>query len=136
MNPIAPLGDEAFLDAFMTCQLQAQDFDHTGHLRIAWLLLQRHALDDAVEQTCLGIARLAAHLGASGKYHRTLTEALVRLMAHGGAAQLSWPAFLAAHPQLVNDAQGLLARHYSPPCLTQPHARTHFVPPDRLPLPC
>lgn len=134
-SPAPALGDQAFLDAFMACQLTPADFDHTGHLRIAWLLLQRHALADAVALTCQGIARLAAHLGVPGKYHHTLTEALVRLMAHGGAATLAWPDFLAANPRLVHDAPGLLAMHWSPQALAQPEARAHFVPPDRLPLP-
>lgn len=30
--------DLEFLDAFLSCRLDAAGFDHRGHLRIAWLL--------------------------------------------------------------------------------------------------
>jgi hypothetical protein len=137
MNESVTLSDDDFLAAFLDCSIPPGAFDHRGHLRVAWLLLQRHPLDEAVERVCDGIARLAAHLGVPGKYHRTLTEALVRLMAHGGAAsaELGWEEFLRANPALVSDARGLLARHYTPERLESAEARARFVPPDRLPLP-
>ena len=131
------MSDEQFLAAFLDCSMPPAGFDHRGHLRVAWLLLQRHPLEQAVDQTCAGIARLAAHLGVPGKYHRTLSEALVRLMAAAGAATptLSWADFLHANAPLLSDAHALLARHYSPAVLDSAAARQRFVPPDRLPLP-
>jgi hypothetical protein len=127
--------DSQFFDAFERCELTDVDFDHTGHLRIACLWLQRCSLDDAVQHTCIGIQRLAAHLGAPGKFHRTVTEALVRLMASLGAAKLPWADFLRDHPGLTADAKGLLARHYSNERLADPRARQIFLAPDREPLP-
>jgi hypothetical protein len=129
--------DDQFLAAFLDCSMPPAGFDHHGHVRAAWLLLQRRPLEEAVEETCDGIARLAAHLGVPGKYNRTLSEALVRLMAHGGGASptLSWTGFLAANTDLMNDARGLLARHYSDTRLNAPEARASFLPPDRQPLP-
>ena len=133
--PPVSRSDREFIDAFLTCRLPACQFDHRAHLRIAWLLLQRHPLDRAIEEICNGIARLAAHLGAPGKYHRTLSEALVRLMAHGGAATLRWDEFLSANPELVTDVRGSVARYYSAQLLGSARARTTFVEPDRQPLP-
>ncbi|NTV11815.1 MAG: hypothetical protein HGA47_13760 [Zoogloea sp.] len=135
-DPNAMSNDE-FLAAFLECRMPPAGFDHRGHVRAAWLLLQRHPLERAVEITCDGIARLAAHLNVPGKYHRTLSEALVRLMAHGGAATpaMSWDDFLRANRLLMTDARGLLARHYSAERLAAPAARESFIPPDRLPLP-
>jgi hypothetical protein len=131
------LTDDAFLAAFLDCSMPPAGFNHRGHIRVAWLLLRRLLLEAAVAQTCEGIARLAAHLGVPGKYHRTLSEALVRLMAQGGATDPArgWEDFLRANPRLLDDARGLLARHYSPERLALPEARTAFLPPDRLPLP-
>lgn len=131
------MSDDQFLAAFLDSTMPPAGFDHHGHVRAAWLLLQRHSVDEAVELTCDGIARLAAHLGVPDKYHRTLSEALVRLMAHGGATEptLAWNDFLAANHPLMDDAHGLLARHYSPERLAMPKARETFLPPDRLPLP-
>jgi len=129
------LSDPDFLAAFLECRLPAAQFGHRGHLRIAWLLLQQHPLEPAIEEICAGIARLAAHLGAPGKYHRTLSEALVRLMAHGGAATLPWEEFLRANPALLTDVAGTVGRYYSPQLLSSARARTRFVEPDRLALP-
>jgi hypothetical protein len=127
--------DEDFLAAFLSAQLAAADFDHRGHLRAAWLLLQRYPAEVAIERCCSGIAALAARFGAAEKFHRTITEALVRLMAAGGAAALSWPAFEQANAPLFSDARALLARHYSPALLASSEARQRFLPADLLPLP-
>ncbi|MDD3518712.1 MAG: hypothetical protein PHQ14_10215 [Chromatiales bacterium] len=137
MHDLSTMSDDEFLDAFLACSLPPEGFDHRSHLRIAWVHLQRHALEDAIERTCDGIARFAEHLGAPDKYHRTLSEALMRLMAHGGAADpgLSWTAFLAGNPALRDDAAGLLAQYYSPERLALAQARRRFLDPDRRPLP-
>lgn len=58
------ISDDEFLSAFLDCSMPATGFNHRGHVRAAWLLLGRYPLEEAVEQTCAGIARLAAHLGA------------------------------------------------------------------------
>jgi hypothetical protein len=137
MHP-SELPDAQFLAAFLDGTMPPEGFDHRGHLRAAWLVLRRHPLDEAVEHTCEGIRRLATRLGVPGKYHRTLSEALVRLMADGGAADptRAWDDFLRTNRPLVDDARAVLARHYSPERLASDAARDRFVPPDRLRLPC
>jgi hypothetical protein len=134
---VTSLSDDQFLAAFLDSSMPPSGFDHLGHLRAAWLLLQRLPLEQAVETTCDAIARLAARLGVPGKYNRTLSETLVRLMAHGGGVDraLSWSGFLAGNAELKDDALGMLARHYSDETLTSPAARERFLPPDRQPLP-
>ena len=131
------MSNDQFLAAFLDASMPPAAFDHRGHLRAAWLLLQRRPLEAAVTDTCAAIARLAARLGAAEKYHRTLSEAVVRLMAHGGGAdpELSWEAFLDANADLVGDARAVVARYYSDTLLNSTRARQGFVPPDRLPLP-
>ena len=131
------MSDDQFLAAFLDSSMPPAGFDHLGHMRAAWLLLQRRPLEDAVAETCNAVARLATRLGVPGKYNRTLSEALVRLMAHGGATDrtLSWEDFLASNGALTGDAFGVLARHYRDEALSSPVARECFMPPDRQPLP-
>jgi hypothetical protein len=129
------LTDDEFVRAFLNCRLTGASFDHRGHLRIAWLLLQRHPHAEAIEMICNGIARLAAHLGAPDKYNRTLSEALVRLIAHDAIAAESWEAFIAARPALLTDVKGLLAHYYSNDRLFSTEAKHRFLEPDRRPLP-
>ena len=132
-----PLSDEDFIAAFLECRLDAKCFDHRAHVRIAWLMLNRYPLEAAVERICSGIARFATHVGARDTYNRTMSEALARLMAHGGAGSsaMTWDDFIHANPWLVSDIRGMLARHYSTERLDSLDARQRFIAPDRLPLP-
>lgn len=134
-NP-RPRDDDAFLRAFFACELPAADFDHRAHLRLAWLMLKQHDFDEALERICDGIQRFAAHLGATDKYNRTMSEAIVRLMVKGGAGPLSpsWDEFATANPRLFSDLRGILSQHYSPERLASAEARRTFLPPDRSPL--
>lgn len=136
MDPSA-LSDQDFLIGFEACALPPTAFDHRGHLRLGWVFLQQCPLPEAEARVCQGIERFAVHLGVPGKYNATLTVALLRLMAQGGGADpsRSFSTFLALNPELVSDAKGLLARHYSPAQIESEAARRAFVPPDCLPLP-
>lgn len=131
------LSDDELLAALQDLTLPPSSFDHRGHLRLAWILLQRSPLPEAVARACEGIRAYAAHLGATQKFHHTLTEALMRLMHARRAADpaLGWEAFLAENEELVRDARGLIRRHYSDELLASDAARTAFVSPDREPLP-
>jgi hypothetical protein len=132
------LPDEEFLAAFQSLTLHPSEFNHLGHLRISWIFLQRAPLDEAIQRVCGGILNYASHLGAAAKFHRTITEALLRLMHMRGAADpaLSWEKFVALNPDLVVDAKTILLRHYSEETLSTDEARVKFVAPDREPLPC
>jgi N-formylglutamate deformylase len=136
-SDLTDLPDDAFLTAFLACQLPAGAFNHRNHLRVAWLHLRRFPLEEAIERTCAGIAHYAAHLNATDRYHRTLTEALIRIMSNAGASDtsLSFADFLALNPALTGDCRALIAAHYSPELLSRPEARYNFVAPDRHPLP-
>ena len=129
--------DDELIDRFTSCTLTAVQFKHAEHLRVAWIFLQRHDFDDAVARSCAGIGALASHLGAPDKFHWTITVVMLRLLRAYGAADpsLAWPAFSAAHPQLLNGARELLARHYSEALLGSIEARRAFVAPDLAALP-
>ena len=130
------LSDEEFLRQFERLELDPGHFDHHGHLRLAWLYLQRLSLDDAIHRTISGIRAYAESLGATGKFRHTLTEATVRIMAQrvatGRAETLE--DFLAENCDLLDDLQGVLTRHYSPERLASEAGRDQFLPPDRAPL--
>jgi hypothetical protein len=125
--------DDAFLAGVVDCTLAPRHFNHLGHVRLAWLHLRRHPLDEAVALTCERIARYASHLGAPDKFHYTVTATLVRLL-HPHRA-LAWDAFLAANAALLADARACVGRHFSAELLATAPARTGWVAPDRAPLP-
>jgi hypothetical protein len=131
------MSDDEFVNAFLQCRLSSDDFDHRGHLRIAWLLLRRYPLEQAIEEICVGIARSARHFGAPDKYNRTLSEALVRLIAHAEAhtPHAAFEEFVAANSALVHNVRGVLAQYYSPGLLHSVTAKRSFEMPDLQPLP-
>lgn len=131
------LSDDAILAALADFTLPPRHFNHRGHLRAGWIHLQRYPLEEAITRVCAGIRAFAEHLGATTKYSRTLTEALLRIMHARGAADpaRSFASFLAENPDLLDDARGVLRRHYSDELLRSDAARLAWVPPDREPLP-
>jgi hypothetical protein len=81
------------------------------------------------------IREYATALGATGKYHETLTRAwaelLWRAMRETPEAR-TFDALLEAHPELL-DAR-LLSRHYTDGVLQSPEAKEGWVGPDVRPL--
>jgi hypothetical protein len=131
------MGDDEFLRRFRDCTLPPDEFHHLAHVRLGWLLLTTRTVDVAIEQLLEDLRRYAAHLGAERKVHRTITEALMRLMASHlpSERELTWQQLVERHPVIVEDARGLLLRFYSDKRLSSSHARTSYVPPDRRPMP-
>ena len=131
------MNDQEFLAALEDCTLSKELFDHRGHLRAAWLYLDAFPLPVAARKCATSIERFANHLGATGKFHLTVTLAFMHIIdeLRQRYPARSWEEFLAACPILVNDPKSLLARHYSSHVLAEDRARQCFVTPDVAPLP-
>lgn len=148
------LSDRQFKQQFEQLTLSPDEFSHKGHLRIAWLYLQHEPLQTALDKVCMGIRRYAESLGATDKYHHTLTAAIVRLMAVrmklkalaielvpenqavncGEGLGKEFVAFLNANPDLVIGMTDLLASHYRQQTLHCEEAKQSFVAPDLAPI--
>ena len=128
--------DAHFLNRFEALAIGPGEFSHVAHLRLAFLYIEQGGVEAAVGHMSAGLQRFVEKVGAVDKYHQTITEALVRLMGARLDQQPTpdWHSFLQANPDLVQDAKGVLLRHYSPARLNCAEARAKFLPPDRLPL--
>ena len=128
--------DEQFLEQFENQTLNPELFDHLGHLRLAWLYLNQHRLEIAIEKVTNGISTYASSLGASDKFQHTLTEAIVRIMANrfNSGNEDTFEAFLATNTDLVDDIWSVVNVHYSDERLNSDSARASFVSPDLLPI--
>jgi hypothetical protein len=113
----------------------AGEFGHREHIRLAWRELRRHDRDLALDRIEASIRHVAAAHGAPGKYHRTITEAWVALVAHhlDEAPSLGFDGFVERFPALLD--RHLLDRHFSRELLAAPAAREGSVAPDLRPLP-
>jgi len=130
-------GHRAFAEALLEGTLPPGQFDHAGHLRAAWYFIARFGAREGAQQCARAIQSYAEGLGAVGKYHETLTIALLRIVADA-MAQGDWPdweEFQRENPAIFADVRPLLFRHYSPELLASESAREQFLEPDREPLP-
>ncbi|WP_257462555.1 hypothetical protein [Archangium lipolyticum] len=135
MDPRTAADDE-FLAEVEATTWPGEHFGHREHLRLGWLYLRGCGPEEGYARIRSTIQRYAQALGASGKYHETVTRAW---SAHVYSALKETPglepfeAFLKAHPELLNGR--LLERHYRKETLEADAARREWVAPDVSPLP-
>lgn len=130
-GPNARLSDEEFLARYEAHALE--DFSHEDHVRMAFAYARRGG-EDAAVRGARRIRGLAEALGASGKYHDTVTVAWARIVARLAATSSapSFEEFLRQHPQLRQ--RDMLGAFYSRDLLLSAPARAAFVEPDLAPL--
>jgi predicted metal-dependent hydrolase len=125
--------DEEFLRALESCELPESAFGHAGHVRAAYLYLQRAEFAGALQRIRLAIRNYAGHLGKPNRYHETITVAYLALIQQhmrergdGGG----WTAFARENPELFQP--GLLLHFYPQAQLESELAREVFLLP-RMP---
>ncbi len=123
--------EREFVQAFESCTLPSEEFPHRAHVRLAWLYLREGSLLEALTRFVEGLKRYAGSLGASGKYHETVTWAYMFLiherMARAEAA--TFDEFAAANDDLFN---GVLEKYYRKETLSSDLARQTFLMPDAM----
>ena len=125
------LTDDEFLVAFRSCQLPKELFHNLDHFRLAWLHIHRESLPEAEAHVRDGIQSFAEHLGATGKYHETITIAWLRLLATH--RETTFAEFILQNEAKLN--LDTLHRFWSPELLASERARREWVSPDRQELP-
>jgi hypothetical protein len=130
------LDDETYLARFHARTLGPEFFDHRGHLRMAWLHLRHFHVEEATARVCEGVRDLATKFGAPEKFNYTLTEAFMRIVARRMREHEDdgFEAFLQRNADLLTDAKGVVARHYSDERLHSAPARATWIGPDRAPF--
>lgn len=122
------LSDAAFIAAFESGRLGADQFQHQDHVRIGYLYLTRYDFGEALHRVTRGIQRHAAAHGQSRKYHETITVAFMAILNERLYAEhtpAGWPSFAAANPDLFDSS--LLLRYYTAEELASPRARQVFM---------
>ena len=114
---------------------QRGGFSHREHLELVWNYLGRYPIDAASRAVAAAIRHVARLHGAPDKYHHTMTQAWVRLVAfhRAGSQARTFDRFLAENPGLLD--RGLLERHYTRDLLLSQGARAGWIEPDLRALP-
>jgi hypothetical protein len=124
--------DDELVQAFESGDLPTEDFTHAEHVRVAWCYVRRDPILVALAHFRTTLQRYAAGKGRPERYHETITVAFMLLIAErlGACRELTWDAFAAAHPDLLQWQPSVLAQFYSEDLLASPRAREVFVMPD------
>jgi hypothetical protein len=135
--PTVELGDDELWRRFHDATLPAAQWTHAAHLRIAWLHLARHDLDESHLRMRIGIIRLNAAHGLvetpERGYHETLTRVwLVLVRAARRRALGSDSTSVLGDPALERSAP---LRFYRRDRLFSLTARAMWLSPDLAELP-
>jgi hypothetical protein len=119
------------VEAFEAADIAADRFDHEAHVYIGWLYLERFTLLDAIGRFTSALKRLTIKLGATEKYHETISWFFMILIAERrqSACAGSWADFRRQNEDLFRGSE-LLQRFYSSQCLRSSLAKETFVLPD------
>ena len=132
------MNDDEFLAAFEARTIE--ELRHRDHVKVTYLYLRRHPLDEAIVKVRTGLQALAVAWNAPVNdlergYHETMTQAWVRVvdvtLRDCGAAE-SADAFCDRHPKLMQKT--LLQMFYSRERLISWEAKREFVEPDLAPF--
>ena len=114
----------------------AGQFRHRQHINLAFEAVRRYGMPAATGVICTWIRQIAAYERAPQKYHRTVSQAWVELVAqHVGADPecADFEAFASQNPALLD--KRLLSRHYRSSTLAATRARRGWIEPDLVPFP-
>ena len=128
------MSDREFIDAFERCEIAAADFHHRDHVRLGWAYLEKYEVLDALVRFRDALRKFAAHHGAAGLYHETITFAFLLLINERRARSVAatWDEFANSNDDLFAWKPSLLDRYYATDTLASELARKTFIFPDRI----
>jgi hypothetical protein len=118
------------LERFVRGEVQACDFPHREHVRMAFEMLMRHDFPESVLYFSHTLRDMTARAGTPAAFNQTITVAFLALIAErcDSAPGADFTAFALANPDLFDGA--VLRRWYRPGQLSSPVARRSFLMPD------
>ena len=129
------MDDTEFLRTFLGGWPAGEHFGHYNHLRVAWLVIERHGPEVAAEVIGPRLKAMAVAQGLAPLYNETMTRFWIRLIAHvqeaTGVATID--EAIERVPMLLD--KNLAQRHWSRTLMFGPDARTAWIEPDLRPLP-
>ena len=130
------LSDAEFEQQFSNCQLHPSLFSHEAHLRLAWIHIDKYGLEQATQNIQEQLQNFVAHVGATDKYHETLTVAAVQAVGHfmKSSEADNFKDFIVENPPLKTNFKELINSHYSFDIFNSSEAKTEFIVPDVLPF--
>lgn len=129
------MDDDEFLRTFLRGWPSGERFGHYEHLRIAWLVIERHGPEVAAEVVGERLRAMAVARGVAPLYNDTMTRFWIRLIAHVREKKrvTTIDEAIEQTPFLLD--KNLAQRHWSRTAMFGPEGRAGWVEPDLAPLP-
>ena len=130
------LSDDEFEHQFDQCLLDPDIFSHEAHLRLAWIKIRKLGLENAEIEVQSSIKKYVENLGATDKYHTTLTVAAVKIMGHfmNRSNSEDFRDLIMEFPRLKKNFKQLIESHYSKDIFSSTEAKSQYMEPDILPF--
>ncbi|GAA4279384.1 hypothetical protein [Aquimarina mytili] len=130
------LSDNEFITQFKNCTLNPSIFNHEAHLRLSWILINELGLDSAIKTIQLQLQNFVKSVGATDKYHATLTIAAMKTVHHfmQKSKTENFENFISENQRLKTNFKDLINNHYSIDIFTSEQAKVNFLEPDLLPF--
>lgn len=125
--------NRALVSGIESLSLSEEEFDHEAHVQLAWTYLRLHPAATAFKKCCQSIQGFATHLGATDKFHVTITLANFLLVANSMSNcdnTETWPAFKRRNTELFKNPMELIYHLYTHERLNSPEARTTALAPN------
>lgn len=125
--------------AFENLTLDPAQFSHRRHLELGWRYLELYGFPRGAVEFVERLKAYVAHVGATTKYHETITWAYLVLMneervLRSGICE-SFEAMVARRQDLLDHRAGALSRLYTREQLDSADARRVFTMPRSAPDP-
>lgn len=129
------MDDDEFLRTFLRGWPSGERFGHYEHLRIAWLVIERHGPEVAAEVVGERLRAMAVARGVAPLYNDTMTRFWIRLIAHVREKKRVTTIDEAIEQMPFLLEKNLAQRHWSRTAMFGPEGRAGWVEPDLAPLP-
>ena len=112
MNSHFQYNDEQFESLFSNCSLNPALFNHTAHIRLAFIYIKKYGLEEAIEKVSAQIQQFDRTHGDGTKFDPQLTEDSVRVVhaymqeskiEHFQSFLLRYPMFLVSFKSLLEE---------------------------------
>lgn len=127
--------EQEFYEQFENATLEVNIFDHSNHVKMAWIYLKKFGLPEAMINFSKALKKFAAANGASGLYHETITFAyliLINERLQNLENKEDWESFNKANPDLFDWQNNILKKYYREETIKSAFAKKVFVFPDKI----
>ena len=122
--------EDEFFKQFENGTLNADLFDHSAHVKMAWIYLKKYDLPEALRYFSDALKNFAIVNNAQGLYHETITFAYLLLINERMKMSETlepWEEFVENFPELFDWKDNILKKHYREETLKSLAAKKYFV---------